>query len=272
MDKINLVKEANAVQNIVSTKRIKINHIELDISNEIDKTQSNIYRRNNIDNIDVSKENKSDKQCKFTVLADGSDCVVFNSRYTDTKLCVLNFASSKNPGGGFIRGAMAQEEAICQASNLYSELSKYMNYYEYNRSHLNKGMYTDGVIFTKDCVFFRNKFKNCNLKIADKITCAAPNFKAARRNGASVEEINNTMRRRLEHILKVAIDNNVRVLALGAFGCGVFHNDIEFVASTIKSLLIDEGYKEYFDEIVFPMNETSGKNVATFLKYFKNIK
>ena len=46
MDKINLVKEANAVQNIVSTKRIKINHIELDISNEIDKTQSKIYRRN----------------------------------------------------------------------------------------------------------------------------------------------------------------------------------------------------------------------------------
>lgn len=43
---------------------------------------------------------------------------------------VLNFASAKNPGGGILNGAMAQEESLAASSGLYGTQLRNKAYYE----------------------------------------------------------------------------------------------------------------------------------------------
>ena len=45
-----------------------------------------------------------------------------------TNITALNFASSRNPGGGYINGSIAQEECLCrQYPALYNSLSAVKN-------------------------------------------------------------------------------------------------------------------------------------------------
>ena len=51
-----------------------------------------------------------------------------------TGIAVLNFASAKNPGGGFLNGAMAQEESLAASGGLYKTLTIHEEYYRRNRA------------------------------------------------------------------------------------------------------------------------------------------
>ncbi|PQO25765.1 TIGR02452 family protein [Blastopirellula marina] len=54
-------------------------------------------------------------------------------RKLDGVLC-LNFASAKNPGGGFLGGSQAQEESLARSSALVKTLESKWEYYEVHRS------------------------------------------------------------------------------------------------------------------------------------------
>lgn len=180
-----------------------------------------------------------------------TDCVVEDDD------CVLNFASYKSPGGGFINGAMAQEEALCHASNLYNILKEFPEYYEWNQQHLNDHLYTNRAIFTPGVKMYNPELNYyCDVHV---ITCAAPNISFY--TGNKAEE---AMNERIKFILDIAEDNHCNKLVLGAFGCGVFKNDPYKVAQMFINNLKNH---HYFDEIIFAI--PAGPNYEAFEKVFK---
>lgn len=70
---------------------------------------------------------------------------------------ILNFASYKNPGGGYLNGSYAQEEALCHVSTLYSVLCSQSRFYNVNIHRLNNSLYTNRALYSPDIVFFSRR-------------------------------------------------------------------------------------------------------------------
>ena len=58
-------------------------------------------------------------------------------------------------------------------------------------------------------------------------------------------------------IKKDDTEQEKRSIILGAFGCGVFQNDPVRVVNLWKKLLIDEQWRNHFDEILFVVYDHS---------------
>ena len=82
------------------------------------------------------------------------DAIIRLDREKAPAVGVLNFASARNPGGGFLNGSRAQEESLAASSNLYfiQTLPQNWVYYEINRQ-FSSTLYTDHMIFSRNTVF-----------------------------------------------------------------------------------------------------------------------
>lgn len=162
----------------------------------------------------------------------------------------LVFASARNPGGGFLNGAQAQEESLARSSALYPCLRAAADFYAYHRSRPEL-TYSDRVIYSPAVPVFRDD-KGTLLPEAYPVsflTAAAPNRAAIARNQPDLlPQIPAALHRRAARILAVAASHGHRRLVLGAWGCGVFGNDPPTVADAFAVALRQS---PWFDEVVF---------------------
>ena len=183
---------------------------------------------------------------------------------------ILNFASFKYPGGMFLKGSSAQEEALCHESNLYETLKFFDNtYYSGNRyeckmnptinsTYLDKGIYSPNIMFLRE---------NKNIINTAVITVAAPNIRNA--NAVILEKFNSiALSNRIKFVLDIAETENLKTLILGAFGCGVFRQNPEEVAHLFKEYLLSEKYN--FTNIIFAIPDSNSKNYKAFVKVLKD--
>lgn len=178
------------------------------------------------------------------------DIKVVNSGCVDEALkfptaTILNFASAKHPGGGYIRGAIAQEEAICRCSNLYNVLKEFDEHYSTCPA---SNLYNDNMIYSKDILFFRDGQNNLmSFRKFDVITAAMP--KNTTEGNLDSYELEAAYDRRIFKMLKIAETHKTENLILGAWGCGVFNNDPETISKMFKYYLTTHNWN--FKNVVF---------------------
>ncbi|MGW0869423.1 TIGR02452 family protein [Streptomyces sp. NPDC002740] len=180
-------------------------------------------------------------------------------------VAVLNFASARNPGGGYLNGAQAQEEALCRASALYTCLLEAREFYDHHRAHRDP-FYTDRVIHSPGVPVFRDD----RGRLLDEpcavgfLTAAAPNAGVVLRTVPErASELPGALAVRAERVLETAAAHGYRRLVLGAWGCGVFRNDPAQVAGAFRALLGPGGrFERAFEHVVFGVLDRTPRGVV----------
>lgn len=106
------------------------------------------------------------------------------SAYSVNSVCVHNFASASNPGGGVTKGSGAQEECLCRCSGLYFCLNTRPMWEQFYAPHRAKQdpIHNDDIIYTPSVIVFKSDTVEPHI-LEEKdwykvnvITCAAPNL------------------------------------------------------------------------------------------------
>jgi uncharacterized protein (TIGR02452 family) len=167
---------------------------------------------------------------------------------------VLNFASARHPGGGFLGGSQAQEESLARSTGLYPCLTQFAEMYAYNSKPTSTGLYSDYLIYSPGVPVLRHdegEWLAQPLRL-DILTAPAVNAGALARNSPELlPQLLPTMRQRLRLVLAVAARHEVEALVLGAWGCGVFANDPAQVAQLFAEALADPAIRGRFRRLDF---------------------
>jgi len=182
----------------------------------------------------------------------------------------LNFASARNPGGGFLSGSEAQEESLTRSSSLYACLEG-QSMYPFHRRH-GDALYTDYVIYSPSVVVFRND----DGKLMETpytcsfLTAPAPNAGAVLQSDPTRgDELRRAFESRINKVLSVAATQGYDAIILGAWGCGVFKNDPRDVVAQFQAALTGE-FAGVFRLVCFAVldRSASGMVIAPFAQAF----
>ena len=207
-----------------------------------------------------------------------------------SKIAILNFADWTQKGGCIDDGEVTQEESICRCTTLYQNLiaDNVKEYYSNHKSvskggklynkDVSRATANDDLIYSPNVQIIKDDVNDWNVKDLEKninrpisvITCAAP-WNITLGVTFSNNKIFNIHYNKAKRILDVAINNDVDIIILGAYGCGAFHNDPKDVAGAYKEVLEKEGYRKYFKKVVFAIPILGDSiNYDAFYKVFKN--
>ncbi len=175
----------------------------------------------------------------------------------------LNFANVIQRGGGFLKGARAQEEVLCRSSALYQTLID-DPMYEYHKRRSRPDS-TDWAIYSPDVPVFRtdNGTELDHPWLLSFLTSAAPYAPAI-----GQPESGDLLQARIVRVLSIASVFGHQALVLGAWGCGAFGNDPQRTALDFQRAL-ENDFSGHFSQIVFAVTDWSPER--KFLGPFRDV-
>jgi len=217
---------------------------------------------------------KQQHDTKFSVIE--ADCLevaelLFKAGFNP---CVLNMASSKNPGGGVLNGSGAQEENLFRRSNLFASMFQFVDYAaQYGITKSKKQYPLDrnfGGIFSRNITIFRSSESSGYALLDLPFQTSIISVPAI--NRPESEKINGQLRivrhlieptkEKMRTILRIAGKNNHNAIVLSAFGCGAFCNPPEHIALLFKEVFSEKEFKGRFALIVFSIINDQNSNRA----------
>ena len=233
-----------------------------------------------------------------------ADCVDVAQRLVDAGYnpAILNLASAGRPGGGYDLGLGAQEESLCQSSNLSLSLYQFADprrlkcVRDSGVPHKQIGYPLDtnyGGIYTPGVTFFRNnKRKYFTIKDdpfrCDVITVAALSFNGRNDSARAMELMYKAtdggftpagaevMRNKIRTIFRMGVEHGKDALVLGAFGCGAYKLPCDAVAELFRQVMDEPEFAGKFRLLVFAILENTRKpngidgKFAPFYREFGN--
>ncbi|KAF5623891.1 mitochondrial chaperone BCS1 [Fusarium sp. NRRL 52700] len=188
------------------------------------------------------------------------------------RVAVLNMASHVSPGGGWLKGARAQEEALCYRSSLYLSLDK--RYYPWRQR---MGIYTPDVVIIRSDQETGHRLlmptiQVQNLPVVSVLSIAAlrtppvrdivlntPNGPVASKTYAHRADRDLT-KLKMRLCLRMAARRNHGLLVLGALGCGAFRNPPEEVARCWLEVLEEPEFQGgWWEEVWFAVYDRRGE-------------
>ncbi|WP_299677975.1 TIGR02452 family protein [uncultured Tenacibaculum sp.] len=245
---------------------------KIDIKEEIDHCIDNteLYLSEDLDDVKRNLKLENNQNTVFEVTHEDSVSAIHRIHQEEEgKVMCLNFASAKNPGGGFLNGALAQEESLAVSSALYGSQMSAFDFYDTHRS-MKSCIYTDAMIHSPNVPVFRDRRGElvADYSVCGLVTSAAVNYGVVKRKELHlVDKVNEVMNTRIEKLLSLCAEKKYNTLILGAWGCGVFQNDPNDIAKLFKSHF-DNKFKNQFKRVVFAIYSKNEKFIEAFQKEF----
>jgi uncharacterized protein (TIGR02452 family) len=166
------------------------------------------------------------------------------------RVLALNFANGVQPGGGFLGGALAQEEVLCRSSALYVTLHEDPMYAAHRQRPEPDS--TDWAILSPDVPVFRDDDGTPRDApwLLSVLTCAAPYAPTIGQPRAG-----DLLAARIRRVLAIARAYGYSILVLGAWGCGAFGNDASRTARDFRAALEEQA--GVFEQVVFAVTDWS---------------